>query len=229
MLRILFIIPSLFSVALAGPVPLGQGPTASVVEESPGSTLVTALPRDGVQLPVEAQPLAILKIDWLNHEPAPKDFDVEVTDKERLITTTYRQGTIGITRTLLSTPDMIFLHFLADQPGAISFRTSLSSPREGNTIVQGRNELLWTSTRDPAVKAYARIIPFESDVETEGNSISLRGEGECMVIFGFTRKEDPSKPISGTWQRLAATFDPGEKHPDPVKIWHSILASKGAP
>jgi|GEM_PF-5642451 len=229
MLLILFIFPCLLSVTAAAPLPLGHGPTATRVDDTPARTTVDAFPDRGVQGPAEALPLATLRIDWLNNEPGPKDFEVEVTDKLKVITTTYRQGTTGITRTFLATPEMIFLHFVADQPGAISFKATLGSPRAGTTAVRERNELSWISTKEPAMKAYARVIPFESDVETEGNSIVLRGEGECMVIFSFTPLDDPGKPISGTWERLAAALDPGEEHPDPVKIWQTILARRNSP
>ncbi|WAC20824.1 hypothetical protein OVA24_05435 [Luteolibacter sp. SL250] len=229
MLRILSIFPCLLCLASAAPLPLGQGPSATMVEDTPARTTVNAIPDGRNQGPAGDLPLAVLRIDWLNNEPTPKDFEVTVTDKQKVITTTYRQGATGITRTLLATPEIIFLHFVADQPGAISFKTTLGSPRDGTTAVQNRNELTWTSARAPAMKAYARVIPFESDVETEGDSIVLRGEGECMVIFSFTRLDDAAKPLSGTWKRLAAALDPGAEHPDPVKIWQTILAHGGAP
>ena len=229
MLRILSIFPCLLSVTAAAPLPLGQGPAATRLDDTPARTTVDAFPGGEIQEPGEALPLATLRIDWLNNEPAPKEFEVEVKDKLKVITTTYRQGTTGITRTFLATPEMIFLHFVADQPGAISFKATLSSPQAGTAVVRERNELLWISTKEPAMKAYARVIPFESDVETEGNSIILRGEGECMVIFSFTPLDDPGKPISGTWKRLATALDPGEEHPDPVKIWQTILARGNAP
>lgn len=228
----------LFSLAAAAPLPLGQGPCAALVEDTPATTTVRGypargqepLPADkGAELPEEPRPLAVLRIDWLNTEPAPVDFEVVATDKPKVITTTYRQGRTGITRTLLATPEVIFLHFVADQPGAIAFRASLGSQRDGTTVVRDRNELSWISTREAGMKAYARVIPFESDVETEGNSIVLRGEGECMVIFSFTPRDDPGKPLSGTWKRLAAALDHGEEHPDPVKIWQTILARGNAP
>jgi hypothetical protein len=234
MRRILFILPCLLSLATAAPLPLVQGTHAALVEETAVTTTVSGYPaqpprgKEAESLAGTA-PLAILRIDWLNKEAPPEEFEVAVTEERRIITSTHRIGRTGITRTLLATPDAVFLHFLADHPGALSFRTSLTSPQEGKTTTEGRNGLIWRSSTDAGVKAYAHIVPFESDVEADGNAILLRGEGECLVIFSITPSEDPGKPVAGIWKRLAETHDPGQEHPDPVKIWHSLLSRKPVP
>ena len=238
MLRFLLLLPCLLSFAAAAPLPLAEAGRAAWVEDTPAATTVrghpvqgTGLPPKGKEpgVPADTAPLATLRIDWLNQNPAPEDFEVAVTKERRIITSTHRLGQTGITRTILAAPDAFFLHFVADQPGAISFKASLSSSRAGKTTVHDRNELLWTAATDAPVKAFARVIPFESDVEVEGNSILLKGEGECLVIFSFTPFDTAEKPLSGTWQRLAATLDPGTEHPDPVKIWQTIFARAAAP
>ncbi|RYD17688.1 MAG: hypothetical protein EOP88_25255 [Verrucomicrobiaceae bacterium] len=238
MLRFVFILLALLRPATAAPLLLAQGTTAARVEDAPAATLLGGYllpapgqPPEGMEKEAFAKtaPLATLRIDWLNQTPAPEEFEVAVTMERRIITSTLRLGKTGITRTILATPEAFFLHIVADQPGAIAFRTTLTSTREGKTTPSGRNELLWSSADYSPAKTYVRVIPFESDVEADGDAIVLRGEGECLVIFSLTGLDSAEKPLSGTWQRLAATLDPGEEHPDPSKIWQAILARATAP
>ena len=237
MLRFLPLLPCFVSFATAAPLPLAEAGRVAWVEDIPAATTVSGHPVQGAGLvpkgkepgvPADTAPLATLRIDWLNQNPAPEDFEVVVTKERRIITSTHRLGKTGITRTILATPDAFFLHIVADQPGAISFKASLTSSRAGKTTLHDRNELQWTSATDGPAKAFARVIPFESDVEVDGNAIVLKGEGECLVIFTFTASDRAEKPISGTWQRLAARLDPGTEHPDPVKIWQTIFARAAA-
>lgn len=238
MLRFLFIFLSLLHPATAAPLLLAQGTKAARVEDAPATTALSGYPLPAPGLPpeereeeafAETAPLATLRIDWLNQTPAPEGFEVAVTKKRRIITSTHRLGKTGITRTILATPEAFFVHIVADQPGAIAFRTTLTSTRDGKTTPSGRNELLWASADHAPAKAYVRVIPFESDVEADGDAIVLRGEGECLVIFSLTMLDSPEKPLSGTWQRLAAILDPGEEHPDPSKIWQVILSQAAGP
>lgn len=213
--------------ASAAPLPLAKGPLVAVADDSPASTVITAYP--SAEKNPETPPLATLRIDWLNQSPAPTGFEVVQEPGTRLIRSTHHLGRTQITRTILATGDAIYLHVLADQPGALSFRTTLQVPRNEKTTIEDRRELGWTSSGDPAAKARAWVIPFESDVEADGPSIVLRGEGECLVIFNFSAAEKPGNPISGTWSRIAAAFDPGSEPPDPSKIWQAILSRETAP
>lgn len=230
--RFLSILACLLPMATGTPLPLSHGPMVAQVEESVTTTTISGYAQHAggpkQPPPLDAPPLAVLRIDWLNQEPAPTGFAIEQKNRSK-ISSNHHLGRTGITRTILATDDAIFIHVLADQPGAVALKVSLTSPQEGTTIPQGRNELLWNGKEDPIPKAYLRLIPFESDVEAEGESIVLRGEGECLVIFSFTAADDAKAPLFELWKRLAATYDPGADHPDPVKIWQAILEKQAPP
>lgn len=174
-------------------------------------------------------PCATLSIEWLNQTPPPADFRWS-GDGEKVTASSLRMGRTHISRTVVSTGDAIILHFLADKPGDLSFRASLIPPAgKDETVVKDRRGLVWTSPEKDGPLARVWIIPFESDVETEGNTITLRGEGECMVIFNFAERDPGAKPVENTWQRLIDAHDPGSETADPTKIWNAIREKAGLP
>ncbi|MNY80969.1 hypothetical protein D3C86_2222830 [compost metagenome] len=73
------------------------------------------------------------------------------------------------------------------------------------------------------------VLPFESDVENEGNAVILRGEGECLVIFTQTDAENQANPLAGTLSKLGERHDPGNIPPNPSKIWQAVSAGVPAP
>lgn len=174
-------------------------------------------------------PPVTLKIEWLNQNPPPADF-LSGGDGEKTISSSLRMGATHITRTVVSTGDALIFHFLADKPGDLSFRASLIPPGgKGETAIHDRRELVWSAPGENGPLARAWIIPFESDVESEGSSITLRGEGECLVIFNFAPRDPAGKPVETTWQRLIDTHDPDAAPPDPTKIWAAIREKAGLP
>jgi hypothetical protein len=164
--------------------------------------------------------VAELDLKWLG-EPA-------IWQKTRLfpvsgrIVSTYRAGTITHIRTFLPAADgsAMFLHLLVDQPGALSFSATLHGPGDRTTLQQRRE--LARSHGTSETRAW--ILPFEADVEPAESSILLRGEGEALIILNYGPTSGPNAP-AGTLKRLAATHDPGQSHPDPVKLWHAISAA----
>jgi hypothetical protein len=176
-------------------------------------------------------PALEIEIDWLGDEKLTnfrRSFDSE-TGTSRV---SYRIGRTTVTRTAFASTadDAIFLHFIADQPGALSFQTRIVTPDPENAVIQNRTQLLWREKNpDTGFKAALWVLPFESDVERDGNAIVLRGEGECILIVNFARADDPAKPISDTLRRLGDAYDPGHQPPDPVRIWHSVLAKHSQP
>jgi hypothetical protein len=209
--------------ASADPVPVLKGPFSARIEDSPKTTLITSTLGEG-------SPGISLRIDWMNQSPEPTAFTTGFDAEKGVATSTYNLGTAHITRTILATKEAIFLHFIADQPGALSFRTTiLPADGKGLPAIANRRELAWKSPVKEGNKARAWVIPFESDVESEGTSILLRGEGECLVILTATTAEASASPIADTWRKICATHDPGQNPPDPTKIWQAILARATAP
>lgn len=237
MLRAAPILLLLIASAVAEPLALTRGTVVAMVEDTPTSTTINALPaplllpkeKDKVEKQAAPPAIATLRIEWLNQDPPPTGFAVEPRRNDHLIVSGHHLGRTGITRTLLATEEAVFLHIVADQPGAISFRASLTSPGPGKTTLRDRNDLIREGPGDHPARAFVRVIPFESDVEEENGCITLRGEGECLLIFSFALRDDPEKPVSGIWKRLSAALDSGAEHPDPVKIWQTISAPETAP
>lgn len=219
-----------FSNAIAAPLPIGNGSVVGLVEDTVSTTMIAACSDKTEQGKTEAaRDVAAcprVRIEWLNQMPEPTQFVIEPPQPQKqqnVITSSHRLGRTGITRTFLVTDEAMFLHVVADQPGAISFKATLLAPEEGSAVIRDRNEILWTGAGDRKARAYVRVVPFESDVEADGGSIVLRGEGECLVVFQFSPSDDAGNPVSDTWKRLCARLDPGAEHADPVKIWHALL------
>jgi len=182
----------------------------------------TALRHAATTFPGKPAAAVEISLEWLG-EPPVRQSSYLFPASGRIVST-YRAGTTTFTRTLLTDPatGAVLLHFLADQPGALSFRATLRGPGTGPTTLENRRELTH-SHRDTEARAW--ILPFESDVEPAGNSILLRGEGEALVLLNFGPKSAPHPPAD-TLKRLAATHDPGHPHPDPSKIWNAIRRSR---
>lgn len=175
------------------------------------------------------KPPVTLSIEWLNQNPVPETV-FQSGDGEETAGSSFRMGQTHLSRTFVSNGDTIILHFLADKPGDLSFRVRLNPPDgKGKTVIENRREIAWSSPGENSPLARVWIIPFESDVETEGDAITLRGEGECLVIFNFASSDLRDKPLAESWQRLIDAYDPGVEPADPTKIWAAIREKAGLP
>ena len=161
-----------------------------------------------------------LKIDWLFEKDTQVDFQQPVSLKDGRIQSTCRIGTTTVTRTLFASPqdNAVFIHFLADKPGALSFRVSLDAPQ---VRIEDRRQLI--STAESGISTRLWVLPFESEVTPEARSITVRGEGEAMIVLDFSREKGAEKSLSQTLTRLGNTYDPGHFPPDPSRIWQGVL------
>lgn len=160
-----------------------------------------------------------LVIEWLGADPV-KDFSRAWQPGGGQVRSVYRVGSTTVTRTVLASgpDDAVFVHLLADQPGALSFRVSVP----GNGVRgQDRRQLVVSPQAGPA--SHVWVIPFESDVEPDGRSVTVRGEGEALIVWNFSPGKATAKELAGTWARLAARHDPGHTPPDVSKVWHGVL------
>lgn len=232
-----------------GPLPAVSNAFAALVKDHPATTRIAgfypaapfknadpAAPKPFAEMLATAAAAtpnpAALEIDWLNQNPAPTHFSRTLDLAGGYVRSTHLLGTTHLTRTVLASgkEGVVFVHFIADKPGDISFRASLKPPGgKGEVKIEDRRELAWVSPTDPAHQIRVWVIPFESDVEPDGNAILLRGEGECLLIFAHTTAENPAKPLAGTFTRLGETHDPGHIPPDPTKIWQAVSAGVPAP
>ncbi len=166
-----------------------------------------------------------LTLDWLNHEP-PTDFQRAIDPATGILRSTCRLDSATVTRTVLVDPDdgTVFIHLLANLPGALSFRVSLGGSDEGEPRIEDRRELILTSA--DGISAHVRVVPFESDVTPDGNSILVRGEGEALVVLSYATGLEAAKSLAATWKMLGERHDPGNIPADPSRIWHEVVKQR---
>ncbi len=162
-----------------------------------------------------------LKIDWLDQQ-AVAGFTRAICPPDGRVRSRHKVGITTITRTVIAArdDDAIFIHLIADQPGALSFRVTLGGSAASAARIEDRRQLILPAgTGRPA--AHVWVLPFESDVASEGQSISVRGEGEALIVWNYSA----SKPLDATLNQLGTRYDPGHNPPDPSKIWQGVLGS----
>ena len=149
-----------------------------------------------------------LRIDFPPGEAAATGFARFLHAGTRSVRSRYKILRTTLTRTVRVQDGVVFIHLIADKPGALTFRVTLDKAR-----IEDRRQLI-----SPA--AHVWVLPFESDVAGDGSSISVSGEGEALVLWVFGTGERAT-----TLARLGARHDPGHNPPDPAKIWAGVCAS----
>lgn len=166
-------------------------------------------------------------IEWLT-DAGPGTFG-RVLEVDGRVVSRLRIGQTTVTRTVLADPGggPIFIHLLADMPGALAFRVTLVPPAEGPVSIENRRQLVWTAAgagEPPEVReARLWVLPFESEVGPEDAAIVVRGEGEALIVLDFGT-ESREETLAG----LGRNYDPGRTPPDPVRIWHGVSAAAAA-
>lgn len=168
---------------------------------------------------------AILTIDWLGTVPADADFARAIHLGTGMIRSTFRTGTISVARTVICSreQDAIFIHLIADQPGALSFRVTLETGPDGKVEIADRRQLVLTPATGLA--SHLWVLPFESDVTSEGQSIMVRGEGEALIVWNYAHSDKTAGQLSLTLTQLGDRYDAGHSPPDPSKIWQGLINS----
>ena len=149
-----------------------------------------------------------LRIDFPPGEAAATGFARFFHAGKRSVRSRYKILRTTLTRTVRVQDGVVFIHVIADHPGALTFRVTLDGAR-----IEDRRQLI-----SPA--AHVWVLPFESDVAGHGSSISVSGEGEALVLWVFGTGERTT-----TLARLGARHDPGHNPPNPAKIWAGVSAS----
>ncbi len=168
-----------------------------------------------------------LKIDWLAENGEMGQFQAPTALKDGRIQSTCRIGTTTITRTLLTGKNdkAVFIHFLADQPGALSFRVSLGTSPPSQVRIEDRRQLI-ASPAESGPSARLWVLPFEAEVKSEGQSIVVRGEGEAMIVLNFSKEKSAEQTLSQTLSNLGTLYNPGHFPPDPTRIWQGVLKAR---
>ncbi len=202
---------------------------AALVLDSPGQTQLRGFipPADGIGRQVAdflqilpRQEEVGLRIDWLDKSEVA-DFTRSLHSKDaRVVRSAHRVGRTTITRTVTCGDEAIFVHLIADQPGALSFRVTLLGSRESEVRIEDRRQLILPADAG-RLAGHVWVLPFESDVATGGRSITVRGEGEALIVWNFAA----GKPLDATFAKLGDRYDPGQVPSDPTKIWRGVLES----
>jgi hypothetical protein len=69
-------------------------------------------------------------------------------------------------------------------------------------------------------------LPFQSDVAPGGNSITVRGEGETLVLLSYATGPETEKSFARIWKTLGDRFHRGHFPPDPTVIWHELFGQR---
>jgi len=158
--------------------------------------------------------LGELRFQWL-------DADKEVTGYQRkldlangIAVTTFKRGTAGFTWTsfMSTSDDLLVLHLRTDKPGFLSFRVRL---QQGETPakVEDRRVLALPTAR-------AWIYPMESEVTPGDSEITVRGEGEALILIAATSDPEMQRALP---DRLKALGFGGKEHPDVFAVWNGLL------
>ena len=182
---------------------------------------------------IDVQSASILfrphKIEWLFGDSKPVGFKRTFQPLAGIARSTHQIGSTTITRTVIAAEeeDAVFIHLIADQPGALSFRVTFGISGEGEAKIEDRRRFVRPAVADQpdSLGAEVWVLPFESDVATEDDSIAVRGEGEAMILIAYAAARETTLPLAETLARLGKRYDPGHLPPDPSKIWHGVLAN----
>lgn len=171
-------------------------------------------------------PPLTVNFEWLGNDVL-EDRGHSVHEGDGRFRSVYRVRSTTIFRTVLASKQdgVIYVHFHADQPGALSFKTTISSTVPSVVRVEDRRQLILApidhAPNHPA--AHIWVIPYESDVSGNDDSISLMGEGEALIVFAFGSDGKESSTLAKTWEQIGERYDPGHTPPNPSKVWQGVL------
>ena len=176
------------------------------------SKLLLQQPRDEIRL----------NINFFTSGETISDFKRLAHPYNGSVLSSYRIGKITLKRTIIASQDddVIFIHLHANQPGALSFRVTLSSSQPIESRIEDRRQMILSGG---SLSARVWVIPFESDVATEENSITVLGEGEALIVLNLTAKNCSPQELAATWTRLADRYVPGENPANPARVWERVL------
>ncbi|MES2441132.1 MAG: glycoside hydrolase N-terminal domain-containing protein [Verrucomicrobiota bacterium] len=167
-----------------------------------------------------------LRIEWPDGFGKPTGFGREVMPAAGLVRSSYRVGSTTITRTFFAAEEegAVFIHLIANQPGALNFKVTVRVTGGMEPEIEDRRQMIVSPVAGQPGRLGARVwvLPFESDVAKEGNGIMVKGEGEALIVCNYAAGGD----LSGTLAKLGARYDPGHTPADPSKIWHGVLDSR---
>lgn len=159
---------------------------------------------------------AELTFEWLDAAGESTAYQRRLDLNDGLAVVSFQRGGAGFTwTTFISEPDdLLVLHLRTDKPGALAFRVQLQA-MSGKATVEERRML---AVQDQGFAARAWVYPMESEVTPGEHEITVKGEGEALVLVAATA--DVGK-IPRLPERVKALT--GEGHPDTFALWTGLL------
>jgi hypothetical protein len=202
--------------------PLANGRFGTLVSGSTGTEILPLLatPKSPAADPTQpgarftGESLGELRFEWLDAAGPVTDYRRQLDLATGIATTTFKRNTAGFTATtFVSRPDdLLVLHLRSDKPGFLSFRVRLAHG-ETKPAIEDRRTLVLPQAR-------AWIHPMESEVSPGDGEITVRGEGEALILVAAT--SDPAK-IAQLPDRMRALGFGGKEHPDLQAVWTGLL------
>jgi hypothetical protein len=159
---------------------------------------------------------AELAFEWLDAAGEATAYQRRLDLNDGVAVVSFQRGAAGFTwTTFISKPDdLMVLHLRTDKPGALAFRVQLQA-MSGKAKVEDRRMLV---LQDKDFAARAWVYPMESEVTPGESEITVRGEGEALVLLAATT--DATK-IPHLPDRIKALAD--ADHPDTFALWTGLL------
>ncbi len=163
---------------------------------------------DGVSPQIDS-----LVLNWLNLEQVT-GYRRSLDRSTGIATTSFVRNGARITESvfLSKAESLLVVHLLADKPGALNFRVSLLSHA---SRIKDRRELDSKGLR-------VWVLPFESDVETDGDGLAVRGEGEALILLAVGSPQE----LDGRFRALGLKYDGRDSFPDLTKVWAGLKKSQ---
>ncbi|RYD67071.1 MAG: hypothetical protein EOP83_03580 [Verrucomicrobiaceae bacterium] len=162
---------------------------------------------------------AVFTLDWLDDEAPATNYRHRLNLTDGTSVVTFKRGGAGFTwTTFISKPDdLLVLHLRTDKPGSLNFRVQLTAKdgKETKAKVEDRRMLV---LQDKDFAARAWVYPMESEVTPGENEITVKGEGEALVLLAVTTDKEHILHLPDRIKALA-----GEDHPDTFALWTGLL------
>ncbi len=165
-------------------------------------------------------------LDWLAGDAPVSDYKRVLDLEDGTVVTTFKRGGAGFTWTVFASTadDLIVTHLRADKPGALNFKVTLPTEHRAETRVEDRRILILEGTQGGKkarpFQARAWVFPMESEVTPGEKEITVRGEGEALILLAVASGEEQIKALP---EKLGPLGFGAEEHPDLFQVWKGLL------
>jgi hypothetical protein len=164
---------------------------------------------------------AVFTLDWLDDEAPATNYKRQLNLMDGTCVVTFQRGGAGFTwTTFISKPDdLLVLHLRTDKPGALNFRLELAAKTKSENGLDAKVEdrrILAVHYNDFAARTW--VYPMESEVTPGENEITVKGEGEALILLAATTDATKIPHLPDRIKALGAA-----DHPDTSALWAGLL------